>query len=220
MTFYAINGSPRKNKNTATLLQSALEGIQSTAPEANIATEVIHLYDFDYQPCISCFACKRVGGKSYGKCVIKDSLTPIFEKLAEADGIIFGSPIYFANISAKLRGFLERFLFQYFVYDSNYSSLAPKKMPTAFIYTMNVPEPVMQELGYPASLRYMEYFVQKMFTDPKILYACNTYQFDDYSKYDVKVFSEAEKAAHRETQFPLDREKAFQLGASLAKGNS
>jgi multimeric flavodoxin WrbA len=220
MKFYAINGSPRKNKNTATLLQSALDGIRSAATTDNIETEMIHLYDLDYQPCISCFACKRLGGKSYGKCVVKDSLKPIMEKLADADGIIFGSPIYFASISAKLRGFLERFLFQYFVYDDEYSSLAPKKMPTAFIYTMNVTEEAMLELDYRANLKYMEYFVQKMFTEPQVLHAFNTYQFDDYSKYKVECFSETDKAEYRDHQFPVDREKAFELGVSMLSSSS
>lgn len=215
-SFYAINGSPRKNKNTATLLQSALDGVQSVVDDAE--TEIIHLYDLDYQPCISCFACKRLGGKSYAKCGVKDDLEPLFEKLAHADGIFFGSPIYFASINAKLRGFLERFLFQYFVYDANYSSLAPKKMPTAFIYTMNVSEQAMRELNYPQQLAYMELFTEKMFTKPKVLYSCDTYQFDDYSKYKVECFSEPAKAEHRESQFPVDLKNAFKLGAEMATG--
>jgi len=212
-TIYAINGSPRKNKNTAKLLQSALDGVHAAAEGAQ--TEMIHLYDYEYQPCISCFACKRLGGKSYGQCAVKDDLKPLFEKLAQADGIIFGSPIYFASISAKLRGFLERFLFQYFVYDAEYSSLAPKKMPVAFIYTMNVSETAMRDLKYPEQFRYMELFTEKMFTRPKVLYSCDTYQFDDYSKYKMECFSEPAKAEHRDKQFPIDLHNAFALGSEL-----
>lgn len=216
MKFYAINGSPRKNKNTATLLQAALDGIQATINAKDLETEIIHLYDYQYQPCISCFACKRLGGKSYGECIVDDPLKPLMKKLAQADGLIFGSPIYFAKINAKLQGFLERFLFQYFVYDSDYSSLAPKKMPIGFIYTMNVTKEAMQELNYQASLQYTEFFAEKIFTKPQTAYAFNTYQFDDYSKYKVECFSESEKAAYRSSQFQLDCEKSFRLGASIA----
>ncbi len=215
MKFYAINGSPRKKNNTATLLQSALDGIKSVKGEA-AEVELIHLYDVDYKPCVSCFHCKQIGGKSYGKCAVKDDLTPIMEKLSQADGIIFGSPIYFGNITGKIRCFLERFMFQYLVYDANYSSLAPKHMPTAFIYTMGVPDEVRLEIGYPNALQYVEMFLEKMFSKPETMSCCNTYQFD-YSKYKSDAFSEAAKAAHRDTQFPKDCEQAFRIGVNMAE---
>lgn len=59
MKLIAINGSPRKDKNTAALLNKALEG----AASQGAATELIHLYDQDYKGCISCFACKLKNGK-------------------------------------------------------------------------------------------------------------------------------------------------------------
>ena len=71
MKIYAINGSPRKNKNTATLLQKALDGVKESAKDKEIETEIINLYDLNYTGCKSCFACKRLGGKSYGKCASK-----------------------------------------------------------------------------------------------------------------------------------------------------
>lgn len=61
MKIIAINGSPRKNRNTATLLNKALEGAASQGAE----TELIHLYDLNYKGCVSCFACKIKNGKSY-----------------------------------------------------------------------------------------------------------------------------------------------------------
>lgn len=66
----AVNGSPRKKWNTATLLKHALEGGKSLGAD----TELVHLYDLDYKGCTSCFACKLKGGKSYGKCATKDEL--------------------------------------------------------------------------------------------------------------------------------------------------
>ncbi len=214
MTIYAINGSPRKTKNTATLLRRALDGARNARP--GVATELIHLYDLEYKSCLSCFQCKRLGGQSHGRCAINDALTPVLDKLAAADGIIFGSPIYFGGITGKLHSFLERFLFQYFVYDKDYSSLAPKKMPTAFIYTMNVTKEQMAALGYKESLKFKENFLEKMLSTPRIMYAWNTYQFDDYSKYKMEAFSEADKAAYRNHQFPLDCRQAEDLGAAMA----
>jgi multimeric flavodoxin WrbA len=217
MKIYAINGSPRKNNNTVTLLKKALEGVKESVKDTEVETEIINLYDFKYTGCKSCFACKMLDGKSYGKCVIKDDVHEVLEKLSQADGIIFGSPVYFHDISGQLKSFLERLLFPYLVYDTNFTSLAPKKMPTAFIYTMNVTEEVMKEEGYLSTFNNMEFYLEKLFTKPSVMYSNNTYQFSDYSKYKVECFSEEEKAEHRKIQFPLDCEKAFELGVNLIK---
>jgi len=217
MKIYAINGSPRKNNNTVTLLKKALEGVKESVKDTEVETKIINLYDFKYTGCKSCFACKMLDGKSYGKCVIKDDVHEVLEKLSQADGIIFGSPVYFHDISGQLKSFLERLLFPYLVYDNNFTSLAPKKMPTAFIYTMNVKEEVMKEEGYLSTFNNMEFYLEKLFTKPSVMYSNNTYQFNDYSKYKVECFSEEEKAEHRKIQFPLDCEKAFELGVNLIK---
>ena len=217
MNFYAINGSPRKKGNTAEVLKKALEGVHSLLPAAG--TELVHLYDLDFTGCRSCFACKRKGGASYGRCAVRDGLPPLLEKLADADGIIFGSPVYFHSITGKMRMFFERLLFQYFVYDADYSALSPKRMPTAFVYTMNVPYQVMLESHYTESFQSMESFIQRVFSKPETLYVNDTYQFSDYSKYKADRFSETDKARHREQQFPIDCQKAFELGKALVKRN-
>ena len=219
MKIYAINGGPRKKHNTAQLLQAALDGAVAAPCGKAVETEMIHLYDLTYKGCVSCFSCKRKGGKSYGHCAVKDDLTPLLEKLAQADGLIIGSPIYFGNVTGMLRSFLERLMFPFFVYDKDYSSLAPKRMPTAFIYAMNVSSAEMEQYGYLQNLKGMETFVGRLFGEPQVLHACNTYQFDDYSKYECERFSESEKAAHRAVQFPKDLEAARKIGAAMVAGS-
>ena len=215
MNFYAINGSPRKKGNTAEVLEKALEGVHSALPAAKI--ELIHLSDLNFTGCRSCFACKRKGGASYGRCAVRDGLTPLLEKLADADGIIFGSPIYFMGVSAGLRALLERLLFPFIVYDTAYSSLAPKRMPTAFVYTMNITEADMPEFKLPALLSPLEAFVARIFSGPEILPVCDTVQFDAYSKYVAERFSETDKKRHREEHFPEDLRHAFALGQRMAE---
>ncbi|WP_434799302.1 flavodoxin family protein [Terrisporobacter vanillatitrophus] len=217
MKVYAINGSPRKNKNTATLLEKALDGVKESVKSKEIETEIINLYDLNYTGCKSCFACKRLNSASYGKCAVKDDIKEVLEKVSQADGLIFGSPIYFGTITGQLQSFLERLLFPYLVYDKNYSTIAPKKMPTAFIYTMNVPEELMDQIGYLKTFDHIESLIGRMFTKPLVMHSNNTYQFDDYSKYESSAFSEESKAAHRKVQFPIDCQKAFDLGVSLIK---
>ena len=103
-----INGSPRKNGNTAQLLMRAMEG----ASEAGAEVELINLYDrsLNYRGCMSCFACKVKGGKK-GVCSFKDDLQPILQKAVEADVLVCGSPNYCGYPSAALRAFMERMEF-------------------------------------------------------------------------------------------------------------
>ena len=118
---YAINGSPRTNRNTATLLDKALEGAKSVA--ADVIAERIDLYKLKYTVCRSCFACKVKNGKFYGRCAIHDDLYEILEKLRNADAIIFGSPIYYRTITGQLHAFYERFFFPYMQYKVGYPNL-------------------------------------------------------------------------------------------------
>jgi len=83
MKVMAFNGSPRREWNTATLLEKALEGAASMGAE----TELVYLYDLDFKGCRSCFECKLKGGKSYGKCAVRDDLRPILNKVEHADVI-------------------------------------------------------------------------------------------------------------------------------------
>ena len=73
MKFFAVNGSPRPKCNTAQLLDKSLDGVKSVYPDAEV--ERINLYDFPFHGCKSCFACKRIGGKHYGRCVQNDDLS-------------------------------------------------------------------------------------------------------------------------------------------------
>ncbi len=213
MKVIAFNGSPRKNWNTATLLNHALEGAASQGAEI----ELIHLYDYNYKGCISCFACKLKDGKSYGKCPVNDDLKPIFKKVEETDAIILGSPIYFGMTSGMIRSFLERLMFQYLVYDGNYSSLFEKRIQTGFIYSMNVNQARVKELGYEQNLKGTEMAMKRIFGTVESLFVTDTYQFDDYSKYEVSGFNVEEKAKRRKDEFPEDCQKAFEMGVRFAQ---
>lgn len=216
MQIYAINGSPRKKGNTGKILANVLEG--AAEARGDVLTETINLYDYRYVGCISCFECKRIGGPSYGKCAPKDDIHQLLQNVLHADIVVFGSPIYFSDITGMMRSFLERLLFPCFVYDKNYTSIAPKKLHSAMIYTMNVPEAMMVEMGYPGRLKPMEGFIGHCFGhEPKILHVNDTWQFKDYSKYESSAFDPVHKAKMRDEQFPKDCEAARKLGVELVK---
>jgi multimeric flavodoxin WrbA len=216
MRVIAFNGSLRKDWNTATLLKQALEGAASQGAE----TELIHLYDYNYKGCISCFACKLKGGKSYGSCSINDDLKPILKKVEEADAMILGSPIYLGETTGMFRSFLERLVFQYLVYDTNYSSLFKRRISAGFIYTMNVDQKRLEEVGYEQKLKGTEMAVKRIFGAAESLFVTDTYQFDDYSKYEASAFNEKEKAKRKKEVFPEDCQKAFAMGVRLARESS
>lgn len=211
MKVIAINGSPRKSWNTATILNKLLEGANSQGAD----TELLHLYDLNYKGCISCFACKLKGGKSYGKCAVNDDLRPIFRKIEEADVLILGSPIYLGSITGQMRAFLERLIFQYLAYDEHHSSLFEKKISTAMVYTMNVKEEYLENLGYTQHFKNLEMSMKRIFGACESLIITDTYQFDNYSKYESSGFNEEDKAERRKKVFPEDCKKAFDLGIRL-----
>ena len=212
MKVMAINGSPRKTGNTATLLNRALEGAASKGAE----TERVDLYDLDFKGCVSCFACKRIGGKSYGKCARRDGLTPVLEKIAAADALIFGSPIYFGGISGEMHSFLERLVFPYLAYDEKHTMSFPKKIRTGWIYTMNVPAKWLGLSGYKQLFKQYQNLMTRAFGASETLVVTDTWQFDDYAKYVSSMFDVEKKAKRRREVFPKDCEKAFAMGASMA----
>ena len=216
MNVIGINGSPRKQWNTATLVAKALEG----AAAQGATTELVHLYDLDFKGCKSCFACKTRGGKSYGKCILNDDLAPVLEKIAAADALVIGSPIYFGTVTGETRSFLERLLFPYLTYTAPYGTLFPKKIKTGFIYTMNVTEELGKENGYEQVFKSNERYVNLLLGSAESLCAFDTCQVDDYSKVVIESFDPIHKAQRRAEVLPVECQRAFELGKRLsgAKG--
>ena len=85
------------------------------------------------------------------------------------------------------------------------------------IYTMNCPTEMMEKVNYPVLLSPNAGALELLFGYSETLYSCDTMQFTDYSRYDVTLFDGAHKAKHREEQFPVDLQNAFELGARLVR---
>jgi len=221
MKAIAINGSPRRNWNTAILLQKALEGAKSVEAD----TEIIQLYDLNFKGCTSCFACKRKNNNRIGHCVMNDDLTSVLEQVTKCDVLLLGTPIYFANITGAMQSFLERLLFPNVSYTYNHTSVFKRKISSGFIYTMNVPEDIHtmnipEELikfySYETMFQYYKHCCQRILKGPsELLRSHDTYQFDDYSKYETSMFNEKHKQQVRLEQYPIDCQKAFNMGAML-----
>lgn len=211
MKVIAINGSPRKSWNTAQLLENALKG----AKDKGADTELIHLYDLQYKGCISCMVCKRKNTKSYGRCCINDDLKPLFDKISQADAIILGSPIYFWNVTAAMRAFLERFLFQYMVYSNSSPNIYNGSLKVSFVYTMNVKESTFLQSQLKQEVDTINSIIERTFGKIETLYSFFTYQTDNYDGMEYSYFDINQKKEQHERIFPLDCKKAYNLGREL-----
>ncbi len=96
----AIYGSPRRNGNTATLLNAAVEGARDTGARI----EKIVLRDLKISPCLEIYGCKK-----NGECAIRDDFQDLKDKFLSAQGVMLASPILFYAVSAHTKALMERF---------------------------------------------------------------------------------------------------------------
>lgn len=195
------------------LLEKALEGAASRGAK----TELVHLYDLDYKGCLSCFACKTRGGKSYGACAVNESLSPILKMIREVDALILGSPIYFGTVPGEMKSFMERLLFPVLTYTDPPTSLFPRKIQTGFVYTMNATEEQLNSYGIGQHVASNESYLKRIFGSSESLLSFDTYQFDDYTKVVADRFDLKKKARRRKEFFPKDCERAFEMDISFTK---
>lgn len=102
MKVLAVNASPRKQGNTAMLLQKALEPIAAEG----IETETCQLGGKVVRGCTACYACFK---NKNGRCVLDDDpVNELIAKMSEADGMLLGSPTYFADVTPELKALIDR----------------------------------------------------------------------------------------------------------------
>ena len=102
MKVLMINGSPRANGNT----NVALEEMAKTFAQEGIETEILHIGNQAIRGCIACGSCAKTG-----KCVFDDAVNEAAEKFKECDGLVVGSPVYYASANATLIAFLDRLFY-------------------------------------------------------------------------------------------------------------
>ena len=211
MKLLAVNGSPRKKWNTAQLLEQVVAGAKEMGAEA----ELVHLVDLKYTGCKSCFACKKIGGPSYGRCALNDELRPVLDRAHEADVLVLGTPFYICAESAFMRAFEERLWFQYLLYSAVKPPLSPRKKATALVYTMNVREEEMALYGKDKIVAKARELMERQFAPCEVFLSCDTLQFDDYSQYDTDMWDEAAKRRRHETVFQDELRRAREMGHRL-----
>jgi len=99
MKVIGITGSPRKNGNTETLVQTVLDA----AAEKGHSTEMFNLNDLQFAGCQACMYCK-----SHDHCKLDDGLTAVMDAIKDADAVVFGAPIYMFQFSGQFKMFEDR----------------------------------------------------------------------------------------------------------------
>ena len=102
MKVLLINGSPKPNGNTAL----ALKEMETVFAQQGIETELIHVGNQAIRGCAACLSCRKTG-----KCVFDDLVNEVAPKLEACDGMVIGSPVYYASANGTLISFLDRLFY-------------------------------------------------------------------------------------------------------------
>lgn len=204
MRFVAIDSSPRRQGNTASILASVIEEMLAQGH----SVQIHRLYDLKFKGCLGCFACKRSDGPSYGRCALRDDLCPVFEKIKASDGLLLASPIYFRDVTGEMRSFLERLFFQNMTYSAPPSSILERKLPVALICTMNVPEERFRGTALETTLRSLVESLETVLGPASAWYGFRTSPLESYAGIEYSYLPPEERAYRRDVVMPALRIQA------------
>ena len=184
-----IAGSPRPKGNTDRLLHEALDALS----QASYSTERINIRDLDYSPCLGCNACFKTG-----RCVQKDDIQYLQQRLVAADRIIVAAPVFFMGINGEMKSVIDR-------------------MQTFWALKYVFKKPVIEE---PGRLPRHGLFLSAAGTDFADVFACaersvkNLYHVLDVRYYGACAYQNIDQAGeidHHPQAFREVREKALSL---------
>jgi len=162
MKVVALLGSPRSGKNSSTIAARFTE----TAATLGAVTETFELNKLTYRGCQGCYACK----KGLDHCVLKDDLTDVLAAVQGADVVLLSSPVYYGDITAQLKGFIDR-TFSYLKVDyltnPQPSRLNSKKL--VMVLTQGHPDEALFADVFP---RYEKFLKWMGFSEIRLIRAC------------------------------------------------
>lgn len=171
MRILCVYGSPRKKGNSAALADRFCD----TAEELGSPVTRVHLNELDYKGCQACFSCK----KSAELCVVQDDLQPVLAEMREADCLVMATPVYYGDVSAQLKGFIDRtFSFLRSDYATNRQERSKLSRGRQFVCLIAQGHPLEQRFDdiYP---RYARFFAWLGFDRQQLVRACGVYHVAD-----------------------------------------
>lgn len=194
-----INADPKMKEDTARLLKSAMKGAES----AGSKVEYVNLYKLDIRGCMNCSICKTKNKESF-KCYWRDGLSPIIEKILNADALLIGSQIFFNEPTSHYRALLERLIFCIVSFNEHYFK---GKVNVGIFYTVLTNKERFEKSIRPCLKSTEELF--KMLNGEVKVYA-------SYKGLKSKKKTD-EEIKERIEEFDIDLENAFRIGAELSK---
>ena len=162
MKIVTLLGSPRSNKNSATIANRFTE----SAAKLGATPRTYELNRLTYRGCQGCYACK----KTLDHCILKDDLTEVLTEVQDADLLVLASPVYYGDVTSQLKGFIDRgysYLKPDYLTNPQPSRLTPKKL--LFILTQGHPDEALFADIFP---RYDTFFKWMGITESRLIRAC------------------------------------------------
>lgn len=196
-----INAGPKKRGFNAEMAKSALRGAQSVGAEV----EFIDLYRLKFTGCLSCLICMRDDFESC-KCFLRDDLSPLIDRILDADCLLIAAPIFFSNPSSHYMALLERLIFC--IVSNKGENLFKGKVNVGLIYTFHYDKGYFEESVRP-HFKHSE-DILKMLNGEVEIYSAEYDSKKTYStSFDGEITSEDE-------YFTLNLEKAYEIGVKLS----
>ena len=178
-------GSPRSKGNSASIAGRFLE----TAENLGAETKTFSLNKLDFKGCQACMACKN----KLDRCALKDDLEPVLDEIRDADVLVLATPVYFGDITAQMKMFMDR-TYSYYVPDF-LNKPVPGRLDQGkqlvFIQTQAQPAENMFNDIYP---KYELFFQFLGFKDNQLIRACGVNDAGDAVKQE-SIMKQAEDVA-------------------------
>lgn len=184
MKIVSILGSPRSGRNSASIANRFVE----TAAGFGADIRNFELNRLTYRGCQGCYACKR----DKERCILNDDLTRVLDAVHEADLVVLSSPVYFGDVTAQLKGFIDRcfsFLKPEYMTSLEPSRLRPKKL--LFILTQGHPDESLFADIFP---RYEVFLKWLGFVETRVIRCCG-YGPVTEDRVPEKILMQADEAA-------------------------
>lgn len=200
MKTIVINADPKRKGVNAQLAKSAANGAESVGAEV----EYVDLYKLKLSGCRTCLICKN--DEETCKCYWRDELSPLIERIFDADALIIGSPIFFASPSSHYMALLERLIYCIVSYKTG--NKFKGCVNVGLFYTINYPKGYFEKSVRPHMKQSED--VLKMLNGKLVIDVFSNISKNDYNNNPDVVES-------KEKQLALDLDRIFEIGAELSK---
>ncbi len=202
-----INAGPKRRDLNAQLAKSAAKGAESVGSDV----EYIDLYKIDLCGCMTCLICKQKNQEKC-KCYWRDDLSPIIERIFDADALLVAAPIFFSAPTSHYMALLERLIYCMVSYEVG--NAFKGKVNVGLFYSINYPKDYFEKSIRPHLKQSEE--VLKMLNGKVSIYTAGNISKNERSKTSPDA---QKKIAQKEKEFEKDLEEVFKIGAELSSDN-